>query len=97
MCNIGDRHVIFKMQQVKPVDIPVEDPGSEPTCAKQLSVFLDLGRPPSEFRVLFEQVAIMIEVMNINFKPAHANILEKGLRNFVTAFGNNLERRFDAE
>src|SRR6266853_7017870 len=70
MRHVGNRHVIRKLECVKPVGVAVEDSGAKPPSPITLRVVVDALRAPQEPAAIVKKVAVMIQVVNVDLKPS---------------------------
>ncbi len=96
MAGIGDGHIVGKIEGVVPIEIAIEDAGTIAGSAELPDAGVDARGAAKEFIAILEEVAIMIEVVDIDFKSALAKERQKSLGDLVAPGRNNLERRLDA-
>ena len=77
MRHVGNRHVVRKLERVIPICIAVKNPGAEPLGSEVAGIVVDTFRAAQEFRTVSVQAAIMFEVVNIDFKTAAGNAVQK--------------------
>src|SRR5262249_55947002 len=58
-------------------------------------VYIDLGCPLEELLTVLVKMAVMIQIVNADLKPALSNFVENVGTNGVPFFRNNLKRRLN--
>src|SRR2546430_12749979 len=87
VANVWNRHVVGEIQGFKPLRIPVEDSGPESQRAKFSSVPIDSLGALQEYLPIAEQEAIVVQVVNVDFKSAVPNAAEEVRRHWILSFG----------
>src|SRR5437899_2690375 len=68
MRNIRDRHVILKIEGVHPFQVSIKNGRPESTRLNSFSVLIDALRSSKKLLARLEEVPVMIEVVNVDFK-----------------------------
>lgn len=97
MSHVGDRHVVVEVERIVPVDIPVHHRRPESQSAVFPGVAVDPFGPAQELLPVGEQMAVVIEVMNVDFESPATDARQEGVGNRVAEFRDDLERAFDTE
>lgn len=97
MTGVGNGHVVGKFEGVVPIQVAVEDAGAVAGRVKLPGVKIDACRAPQKFLAIAEQIAIVIDVVDIDFEAALSKEKQKVWRDGVALFWDDLEGGFDAE
>src|SRR5712675_3183925 len=97
MANVWHGHVIGAIEVLVPIEISIKNTGTVARGPKLSDVVVDTGDTTKEFLAIEEEVAVMVEIVHINFKAAITKGAEKFIGNFVTDFGDKLKGGLDAE
>ena len=91
MADRGNRHVVRKIQGPEAIEVAVEHPGTKTLGFPVFAVSVDSPGAKQKLFLVVEQVSVVIQIVDIDFKPARTNFLKKRPRHPIAAFGNNLE------
>src|SRR5277367_675068 len=96
MRYVWHRHVVGKLVRIVPIEIAIHNSRAKPLGAKFLDVLINLVGPLQEQFALLIQLPVMIQVVDVELKPAAPHALHIFIGNFVAFFRDNLERRFNS-
>src|SRR5579864_1201541 len=88
---VWHRHIVREFEGIIPVQIVVHGPSAEAVRFIFFYVFVDFLCAAQKFYFFLKKVAIMIQIMDIQFKPASSNLADKTLRHFIALLRHNLE------
>jgi len=97
VADVGNGHVVGIIKEFVPVEIAIKNAGAVADRAELAAVFVDAGDAAKKFFAVAEQVAIMIEVVDVNLETAVAEALQIFVGDIVAAFRDDLKGTLDAE
>src|SRR5438045_6814626 len=95
--DIRNGHIVGIFKGVIPIEIAVENAGAVTLGLKFSSVLVNAGDTIKKLPAVAKEIAIVIEIMNINFEAALTQIIQEGVGNLITAFRDELKGGFDGE
>src|SRR2546421_8689092 len=84
--DIGNGHIVGIFEGVIPIEIAIENAGAVSLGLKFSSVFVNAGDTIKKLPAVAKEIAIMVEVMNINFEAAFTQIIQEGVGYLIAAF-----------
>ncbi len=96
MAGIGDGHIVGKIEGVIPIEIAIEDAGTIAGGAELPDAGIDARGAAKKLIAILEEIAIVIEVVDIDFKSAFAKEREETPGDVVALGRNKLEGGLDA-
>src|SRR5689334_21820975 len=88
---IGHGHVVRKIEGVVPCEIAIEGSRAKPEGTKGPAVMINAASPLEELRLARKEPSVMIQIVDIDFKPSGANLLHKRWAKSVAFFRNQLK------
>src|SRR5690349_16789576 len=92
--NTRNGHIVGKVQSLKPVRIAIENSGAKAHGPVSSAVAIDFHSALQEQLPIAEQTAIMIQVMDVYFKTAVADVLQERVRNWIFSLRYDFEAGF---
>src|SRR5215471_19332555 len=68
--HIRHRHVVGILERVVPIEIPVQNAGAIARCLEPFSVGVDTRHSAQKLFPMLKEFAVMVEVVDIDFKAA---------------------------
>src|SRR5438093_5197684 len=93
--DIGDAHVIGKVQRVVPLQVSIEHSGAEAIRTEVLPISIDPLGTSQELVSVAKQLSVVIQVMHVDLESPLSNIVEETRGDSIPALRDDLERRFD--
>src|SRR2546422_360483 len=82
MCDVRYRHIIGKLERVKPILVPIHGARTKPPRVVRLGVFIDLFGMSQKFSLFFEKMSVMIQIMDVEFEATASNFAHIAFENF---------------
>src|SRR5215510_13639352 len=95
MPGIRAGHVVGELQRLVPRMVAIKSARTKASCAIYPAVFVDSLDSTQELVVAREEMAIVIEIVNVDFKPTSTHVGDKRRRNAISSLGHDLEGRLD--
>src|SRR5437899_11499855 len=95
MPDTWNGHVIGKVESPVPVEVSIENSGTKASGSILSAVSIDSFGAAQESFAIAEQMAVVVQVVDGDFKPSVPNPVEETLRHRVLPFRYDLERGFD--
>src|ERR1700740_3099968 len=97
MPDIGDRHVIGIIKEFVPIEISIQNGGTEAGSMEFSAVVVDASDAAKEFLTIAKKVTVMIKIVDIHLNGALSKRAQNFIGSFVATFGNDLKGSLDAE
>jgi hypothetical protein len=89
--DIGNRHVVLKLELSTPLLIPIHHPRAKSLCRELPTISVDGADTVPEFSLTSKQVVIMTKIVHVDFVTPTSDLGQKCMQNGVRALRNNLE------
>jgi len=97
MRDVWNGSIVLKLEHVEPHLIPIKYRGAEAHRLILLGISVDLFHATFKFDPILEEFAIVIKILNVNFKSSAPDLLEKSRLYGITFFRHDLEGGRDTE
>src|SRR5580658_13391 len=94
--DIWQRHIVGELERVVPIQLAIHRPGAETLGMILTGIVVDYYCPPQKLLPLMIQPAVVVQIVDIELKPAAFDLFDILIRNLVALFGNYLKGRFDS-